>query len=1042
MVQRAHSSHRRARRQVGMRSARVRVALSCTTACAMFAFSLAAGAGTRTPAQRPALRFDGPASVAVGRVASLRLVGESPGVIGAFQASLRYDHTALEVIRVRSPRTLAGAGALTPLSAVETPNRTVVAGWTCSGPGCLSAPATAGAPALLATIEIEALRPGRIDLRIDGGMLVAPNGASLGRTSTRVLLNAGSGGDVVAAPLPSVSVAGPAAALAGRATSDVNGDGHVTPLDVAALTAAWVRGAERDMSCPPPPPGADLNGDGCMSIADLQAVAGAIARAPARPSKQAVHAAATTSFTVNSNADGADKTADGVCQTNTSGQCTLRAALTEANRASGPVSIAFSIAGTGIHTIVPATQLPSLNNPSGITIDGFTQPGSSPNTDDLADNAVYGIELKGTGGTGVDGLVVAQANNVIRGLNMHAFDRAIWIYGTDATNNLVEGNMLGLTPTGAYDPTYALVGSATCVVMQHGAAYNQIGAPGNANRNVVSGCDHQDIATYDWPTKYNTIQNNITGLDPTGTQRRAAQSHGIDINTGTQYTMIGGTNPGERNVSSGNLQEGVEISHNPLTLHNSIVGNYIGTDLTGNAASAVTQNGQWGVHLEGDPTCNNAPCGLDAGFNTVTGNVIVNSRRGGLLVDKGVHDSVIASNKIGVTANGTAAGNLLFGVNIQAGSVRNVLGPGNEIAYNANGVQLESDGVEPPNSAPSVTNRNTITQNSIRDNGSNGVSALGIDLAPFGAVNNAGNADPNTNDAMLAPTLSQATETGIVAATCAGCTVELFVADQAAGSIGSGTTYVESATAGASGVVTLALAASVKGKVVTASATNTIGSTSEFARNVQIPGTTGGAPGAPAIDNAATMAGNGWAIVGWTPPASQGGSAISSYTAAASPGNATVTVGFLGRRAVFKGLSNGTHYTFTVKATNASATGAPSAASPVTTPSAGTRSYTTAYNASDNTRLLRNAAYFGTGAAEAQLDSVGIIAYITGIVASPTLSPVAPPASSGPHSYATAWSDADQGALVAVMRQYALTPSETQYFSVQLIGFLLALGGH
>jgi PKD repeat protein len=136
-----------------------------------------------------------------------------------------------------------------------------------------------------------------------------------------------------------------------------------------------------------------------------------------------------------------------------------------------------------------------------------------------------------------------------------------------------------------------------------------------------------------------------------------------------------------------------------------------------------------------------------------------------------------------------------------------------------------------------VTNQNTITQNSIHDNGNGGVTALGIDLAPLGQVNNAGNADPDANDAMLPPTLSAVTPLSVNASTCASCTVELFYADEAAGQFGSGSTYLQTATANASGDATFLLQAADAGHVLTATATNTSGSTSEFARNVQVPGT-------------------------------------------------------------------------------------------------------------------------------------------------------------------------------------------------------------
>ena len=49
-----------------------------------------------------------------------------------------------------------------------------------------------------------------------------------------------------------------------------------------------------------------------------------------------------------------------------------------------------------MHTIVPATPLPTISGP--VTIDGYTQPGASPNTNGpgLGTNAVILIELDGT----------------------------------------------------------------------------------------------------------------------------------------------------------------------------------------------------------------------------------------------------------------------------------------------------------------------------------------------------------------------------------------------------------------------------------------------------------------------------------------------------------------------------------------------------------------------------------------------------------------------------------------------------------------------
>jgi hypothetical protein len=82
-------------------------------------------------------------------------------------------------------------------------------------------------------------------------------------------------------------------------------------------------------------------------------------------------------------------------------------------------------------------------------------------------------------------------------------------------------------------------------------------------------------------------------------------------------------------------------------------------------------------------------------------------------------------------------------------------------------------------------------------------------------------------------------------------------------------------------------------------------------------------PGFPAITTVAP--GNGAATVSFTPPASNGGSAITSYTVTSSPGNlsATGTTSPI----LVTGLTNGQTYTFTVTATNAIGIGPASSAS-------------------------------------------------------------------------------------------------------------------
>ena len=91
------------------------------------------------------------------------------------------------------------------------------------------------------------------------------------------------------------------------------------------------------------------------------------------------------------------------------------------------------------------------------------------------------------------------------------------------------------------------------------------------------------------------------------------------------------------------------------------------------------------------------------------------------------------------------------------------------------------------------------------------------------------------------------------------------------------------------------------------------------ASNAVVPGTTPVAPGAPT--GVAATPGNGQASVTFTPPASDGGAAITSYTVTPRPGGQTAT-GTAGPIMV-TGLTNGTSYTFTVTATTAPERGPP-----------------------------------------------------------------------------------------------------------------------
>src|ERR1700752_756775 len=99
-----------------------------------------------------------------------------------------------------------------------------------------------------------------------------------------------------------------------------------------------------------------------------------------------------------------------VTNTNDSGTGSLRQAILDANSMGGG-TIGFNIAGSGVHTISPLSQLPTITQT--VTIDGYTQPGSSMNTNPptMGLNTVLQVELSGVNsGSNFGGLIVNAPN--------------------------------------------------------------------------------------------------------------------------------------------------------------------------------------------------------------------------------------------------------------------------------------------------------------------------------------------------------------------------------------------------------------------------------------------------------------------------------------------------------------------------------------------------------------------------------------------------------------------------------------------------------
>src|SRR5437879_6244972 len=106
-----------------------------------------------------------------------------------------------------------------------------------------------------------------------------------------------------------------------------------------------------------------------------------------------------------------------VTNTNDAGPGSLRQAILDANATAAADTITFNLTGPGF-TIFPSSGvLPTITQP--VTIDGYTQAGTSSNTLASGDNAVLLIEINaavpGNGDIGLDVLGTA-GGSTIRGL--------------------------------------------------------------------------------------------------------------------------------------------------------------------------------------------------------------------------------------------------------------------------------------------------------------------------------------------------------------------------------------------------------------------------------------------------------------------------------------------------------------------------------------------------------------------------------------------------------------------------------------------------
>jgi hypothetical protein len=315
------------------------------------------------------------------------------------------------------------------------------------------------------------------------------------------------------------------------------------------------------------------------------------------------------------------------------GTGTLRQAIIDANNdTSGPTVIAFNIPGSGVQTIVPLTDLPGVTK-SNVLIDGYTQPGASPNTLPNGDNATLRIELDGSQDSTPDaaGLFLEASNCTVRGLVINRFF-AEQIGDFLNGDTVIEGNFIGTDPTGTTATIPVYIDEVGIDEESVGAT---IGGTTPQARNVISG---NNAGVLLFTAKNTVVEGNFIGTDHTGTAP-LGNLEGV-LGLLAPGTIIGGTGPGAANVISGNVK-GAEFNDSTQVV---VEGNFIGTDVTG---TKPLGNAQQGILIETDAVSNLIGETANGAGNTIAFN-------GGAGVAVG------ADNLDAGTVNNSVRGNTIF----------------------------------------------------------------------------------------------------------------------------------------------------------------------------------------------------------------------------------------------------------------------------------------------------------------------------------------------------------------------------------------------
>lgn len=271
-----------------------------------------------------------------------------------------------------------------------------------------------------------------------------------------------------------------------------------------------------------------------------------------------------------------------VTNTSASGTGSLPWAIESANAQAGAGTVRFDITG-GCPRII---TLPGpLQVRETVLIDGWTQPGSVRNSEELGWNGAPCVLLRGPGaGLGIEAMGdIGTGSITARGLAFEGYEVAIAL--AFGVNHGIFGNQFG-----------GRVGSSAFVLQGNGQAITligggrtQIGAQTPESRNLIGSSSDAGIVITTFlglGGADNDILNNLIGLDKNGASA---------LPNGTGIKVSGGNNLIRGNRIGGNTVDGILISGD-RAVGNLVIENYIGGGIS--VPSLVFGNGRMGVMVQ------------------------------------------------------------------------------------------------------------------------------------------------------------------------------------------------------------------------------------------------------------------------------------------------------------------------------------------------------------------------------------------------------------------------------------------------------------